>query len=442
MLTAEEEQYLSWVTAATYEGFGAVVDLGPWLGASTAALAHGLEECGSDRKVLAYDLFEWRDHYMTGYVDAATAAGFADGDSFLPLFAQQTRAYGQRIECRPGSLLDAGWDEGPIEILFVDAAKDWALTNAIFATFGPALVPGRSRVIAQDFRTHATYWLPYVFDGHPGQWREVERVRRGSTVTFTPLCEWVPTVFRDQDLDLRRAEPIFRARIDGEVDENRIHFANSLYRIAVLRGDHAAMERLGPELARLAACNRNADAPAAVAAAACQQLLAEGWAALAAGDHVVARRAAATVTGHGIASAEARYLDGLAGGDEAVADAPPPSLRLRAAAALTAAGRAADATREVMAALEHPEPPLRQDVGRLFEALEGIWQSAPPPDPSALLARLESRHRASAPFWFLRALVECALGNVAAARDSVGRALALDPGHARAQDLRRRLGGS
>src|SRR5204863_8938324 len=99
---------------------------------------------------------------------------------------QLTRAWADRLEPTKAELLTAEWHGGPIEILFVDAAKSWTLLNAILRVFGPHLEPGRSRVILQDFRHFYTYWLPLVFHGRPALWQEVEAVDVGTTVTFTP----------------------------------------------------------------------------------------------------------------------------------------------------------------------------------------------------------------------------------------------------------------
>ena len=49
MLSDEEKQYLVWLTATAFEGWGAIVDLGCWLGSSSAALAEGLKRGSSLR---------------------------------------------------------------------------------------------------------------------------------------------------------------------------------------------------------------------------------------------------------------------------------------------------------------------------------------------------------------------------------------------------------
>lgn len=439
MLSDEERRYLSWVTAESFEGFGAVVDLGPWLGASTAALAHGLREADRDEKVLAYDLFEWRQNYMDGYVDDETARGFDEGDSFLPLFEDQLGPYRDQVETRPGSLLDTVWHGGPIEILFVDAAKDFALTNAILRTFGPALVPGRSRVISQDFRIHAAYWLPWVFDGHPDQWRELERTDYGSTVTFVPTHDYEHKELRDDDLSLPTAEPILRRRIADDLPENRVHFANSLYRIAILRGDQDFAAALEPELRELGRHNPSAQSPDEVASAAFSQLISEGWDALRSGDHDTVRGRVEAARRSEDARAEAEYLLALA--EERATESDLASrLRLTGAGSLLQAGRAEHAAREVLLALEHPtDPPTGWELRWAFETLEPAWSQATPPDPLAVLDELAPRYEETPPFHLLRALVLNLLGRVDEAREAIDCVLALDPDYRRGLVMRDEL---
>src|ERR1044071_7787881 len=85
MLTLEEKQYLTWLTSETFEGWGAVVDLGPWLGSSSAALAEGLKRRGSHQRIRSFDLFRWD----CGYMDDVASTGLKQNDDFLPLFTQE-----------------------------------------------------------------------------------------------------------------------------------------------------------------------------------------------------------------------------------------------------------------------------------------------------------------------------------------------------------------
>ena len=64
------------------------------------------------------------------------------------------------VQVHKGDLLDIQWDGGaPIDVLFVDVAKSWALNDHVMSEFFPSLVAGRSFVIQQDY-VHE--WLPWI----------------------------------------------------------------------------------------------------------------------------------------------------------------------------------------------------------------------------------------------------------------------------------------
>jgi tetratricopeptide (TPR) repeat protein len=180
MLSADEQRYLIWLTQARYEGWGAVVDLGCWLGSSSACLAEGLARSGKQGLVHSFDLFRWDSSYMERDSDLR----LADGEDFMPEFLRLTQAWKARIRAQQVDLFNYQWNDGPIEILFVDAAKTWGLTNAILRSFGPHVVPGRTRVVVQDYRYPQTMWLPLLTGSRPDLWTEVENTADGSTSTW------------------------------------------------------------------------------------------------------------------------------------------------------------------------------------------------------------------------------------------------------------------
>src|SRR5262245_39125998 len=232
MLTEEEKQYLVWLTACRYEGWGAVVDLGPWLGSSSAALAEGLKRRGGGKeKVVSIDLFEWCRSYM----QSVASEDLQDGDDFLPAYLREIGDYSRWIEPQKHNLMTYRWMGGPIEILFVDAAKSWDLTNKILQEFSEYLVPNRSRIVLQDFKFPLCHWLPLIFDGRPDLWQEVENVGIGTTVTFTPLRPLksdggIRSSYSDDLFPIESAERILRDRMSREDPENRYRVLLSLYR--------------------------------------------------------------------------------------------------------------------------------------------------------------------------------------------------------------------
>ena len=251
MLTTEEKRYLVWLTSACHEGWGAVIDLGAWLGSSSAALAEGLRRRGHPGPVHAFDRFIWE--MEPAHMALAARERLEAGADFLPLFRREIGEYAPWIRPRRHDLLDYRWDEGPIEILFVDAAKSWELVNAILRGFGPHLVPGRSRVVLQDFRFHEAHWLPLVFDGRPDLWRQVDGVSEGTTVTFTPQKPLEgpggdDAAYSEAAFPFPSVEHILRTRMARESDANAAQFLRSLYRAALIDADPDTVASIKREL--------------------------------------------------------------------------------------------------------------------------------------------------------------------------------------------------
>jgi hypothetical protein len=248
MLSDEERQYLTWLTAERYEGWGAIVELGVWLGSSSVALAEGLRRSGATAIIRSFDLFRWEE-----YMAEAVSTELKPGDDFLPLYLRETSAYAPQIQARKVDLMTCSWDGGPIEMLFVDSAKTWELTNAILNGFGPHLVPGRSRVVLQDFRYHFAHCLPLIFDSRPDVWKQVEDVESGSTVTFMPLRPLfgrggITADYAEDSFPLASADHLLKSRIAREEPAAAAQLKAMLYRKYLIDGPMDEARRLREEL--------------------------------------------------------------------------------------------------------------------------------------------------------------------------------------------------
>lgn len=288
MLSPEEKQHLVWLTSEKYEGWGAIVELGAWLGSSTASLAEGLRRRGSTAKIQTFDRFTWES-------DMSLAAGehLEDGADFQFRFHRETREYESWIDAHKVDLLHHAWEGGPIEILFVDSAKTWELANAVLRDFGPHLVPERSRVALQDFRHGYAYCLPLIFDSRPDIWKQAEDVEFGGTVTFVPLKPLfgpggIDPAYSDGSFPLASADHLLRSRVEREAPHNRWRFQWAFYRRYLIDGPLTEVSRLKDvivtsgideaELARLEDIGGILEV--------------RGWAAYAAGDFTTARKLA------------------------------------------------------------------------------------------------------------------------------------------------------
>ena len=222
MLSQEEKQYLIWLTSQAYEGWGAVVDLGCWLGCSSACLAEGLRRAQRPERVHSCDLFVWE----TSYMEQCYPAKLPQGADFLPVFERFTDTYRDWIDVSRVDLKTHAWTGGPVEILFIDAAKDWNLTNAIFQSYGRQIMPGKTRIVLQDFRHHFTFWLPLIMDSRQDLWQEVESVETGWTVTFVARKDvlgigGLQLPYSASDFDFEFGTQIFQSRIDAARGEAR-----------------------------------------------------------------------------------------------------------------------------------------------------------------------------------------------------------------------------
>jgi predicted O-methyltransferase YrrM len=108
MLSQEEKQYLTWLTAEKFEGWGAIVELGCWLGSSSIALAEGLRRRDSTAKIHSFDRFVWEP-----YMDRPAGESLNDGDDFLPLYLREIGDYAPWIQAQKVDLLNYSWTVDP-----------------------------------------------------------------------------------------------------------------------------------------------------------------------------------------------------------------------------------------------------------------------------------------------------------------------------------------
>ncbi|HET6499030.1 MAG TPA: hypothetical protein VFH17_08280 [Coriobacteriia bacterium] len=141
----------------------AIVDIGPYLGSTTAYLA-----LGSDREIHAYDTWDATICDLRG--KARQYHGQELPDDLLPLFIANLAPFrpvlgglgGAQWDARTvmrapilankGDLFDAAYIGGPIGLLVDDIGCDERYTRAKLATFGPHLASG-ARLVLMDF-----YW--------------------------------------------------------------------------------------------------------------------------------------------------------------------------------------------------------------------------------------------------------------------------------------------
>lgn len=159
MLTEEEGKLLHWLTRDYATGAGAICDLGCFAGGSTARLASGVAAAGRGTQVHAFDHFTLTEDQKQRYLYPAGIARFK-GQDMSAAVQQLLAPWQQVVALRPGDITEVNWDGGPIEILFIDAAKTPFSADQIARSFMPYLIPGRSIVVQQDYLHWRQPWVP------------------------------------------------------------------------------------------------------------------------------------------------------------------------------------------------------------------------------------------------------------------------------------------
>ena len=157
MLSFEESQLYHWLGANSV-GCGATVDLGAFAGGSAARLLSGLALSGLPHHLHAYDRFTADAKARAKHLSPGGVA-LTDDENILPLATRLLQPWAGRFTLHSGNILAQQWPGDPIEILAIDAGKTTALTDHIAQNFFPALVPGKSIVIHQDFLHAKQPWL-------------------------------------------------------------------------------------------------------------------------------------------------------------------------------------------------------------------------------------------------------------------------------------------
>ena len=157
MLTPEESQLYHWLGRRA-QGLGATVDLGAYAGGSAARLLSGLARSGHPFHVHSYDRFRSTRAFWARYMPDEPLPTADDAD-LLPVVRRHLTPWRDQVTLHIGDIGEKHWAGGPIEILSVDAAKGAVMADHVAAEFFPALIPGQSIVVQQDYLMSVQPWL-------------------------------------------------------------------------------------------------------------------------------------------------------------------------------------------------------------------------------------------------------------------------------------------
>ena len=135
---------------------------------------------------------------------------YQPGDSFLDEFERRTYRWRHCIKACPGDLAKVGWHGGTIEFLLIDAMKSWDAASGVVRMFFPALMPGISIILHQDFAHWYTAWIHPIHYRLREYFEPLYDVPASGSMVFRlirPLPpevlnqEWSPGQFSNEDID-------------------------------------------------------------------------------------------------------------------------------------------------------------------------------------------------------------------------------------------------
>ena len=184
MLLPSEIQLLYSIAQSYYSNTGVIVDAGCFLGGSTLALATGvmdnehLNSYPSEHVIYSYDTFIVQSWMIGQYFSPGT-------QTFEPHFRSNISPYSSLVSVFSGDVTTASLPVRDIEILFIDLAKHWTLSDYIVQNFFPRLIPGKSLVIQQDYLFHYySGWLPVVMEYLSDYFELIDHTVQNSAVFF------------------------------------------------------------------------------------------------------------------------------------------------------------------------------------------------------------------------------------------------------------------
>lgn len=186
-MTSENERvFLKFYSEKYYSGEGKIVDLGCWLGATSFAIANGLNNnrsCENFEKVIyAFDLFEWNDSLEKHVRGTSLEGKLIAGDCYRHIFEENLRSYSSVIETC-GDIRKNLWHFGKIEFLLIDAMKTPVLAKEIVSKFYPFLIAKKSVIYHQDFDHYLTPWVHILIYLHKSYCKHIHDIPgRGGTV--------------------------------------------------------------------------------------------------------------------------------------------------------------------------------------------------------------------------------------------------------------------
>jgi hypothetical protein len=207
-MTTDAERELYYRLAFEGAGKGEIVELGAWMGASTAYIAAGIRDSGYAVKAKVYDKFQSKAGHVRKVAEFYSKKGIDKvpigpcveqfRENLGPLFAY--------VDAYRGQIEDMVWTGGNISVLITDAPKRVPAISAVMTTLREALQPG-AIMAWQDFCHFPSYEIPACLYRLRDHIEFVEAVVPGTTLAFRVTSQWTAEEVSREALALHKWTP-------------------------------------------------------------------------------------------------------------------------------------------------------------------------------------------------------------------------------------------
>jgi hypothetical protein len=199
-MTTDAERECYYRLARDAAGKGEIVELGAWMGASTAYIAAAIRDSGVQTKAHVYDKFQSKPGHAAKVKAFYANRNLKEQIHIGPCQAEFEKNLGPLMEYvkpYPGLIDKMRWSNGPVSLLVTDAPKRVQQIAAVLSAFRSALRPGA--VMAwQDFCHFPSYEIPACLYRLREHIEFVEAVVPGTTLVFRVKSQWtLEEVHRD-----------------------------------------------------------------------------------------------------------------------------------------------------------------------------------------------------------------------------------------------------
>jgi hypothetical protein len=190
-MTTDAERECYYRLAKECAGNGAIVELGAWMGASTAYIAAGIRDSGAQAKAHVYDKFVSKPGHVRKVKEFYSKRGIdkAPIGPCLMAFRENLGRLIEYVEPHQGQIENLKWGDGPIALLVTDAPKRVPQISAVLTEFRKALQPG-AIMAWQDFCHFPSYEIPACLYRLRDHIEFVEAVVPGTTLVFRVKSQW------------------------------------------------------------------------------------------------------------------------------------------------------------------------------------------------------------------------------------------------------------